>query len=449
MAKILHRNQETSKSQGKRKGGIAKRYRPKEGKKINSIRFHSITPQNGKGIFKKSFLLSKYSITPPEMAEGNSLATRKEKRSKSTQRTIYDIYLNDSNLQRDTDLGTNGASNFPVYNHKNRVLSPDSVNSSNQPVKKMSKKYQSKVKINKIKNKCLINRNNSSERKIKLLTQENKFSLKHLRTQSKIARAPFTSVNLRMDHITKKSGPLKNEKRKNYQRDSCHSVMRSTSSKARSISKPLIYVSKEIHQVSSLSEEIESLQMLLSESCQENYKLKCEIVKLDNELHQRGIKQELELSNLQMKLKLMEEALNKSNSQIDKLKPLPYLLDKYELKLTEYQNEIDLREIKIQDLEEKKGIKNHQSLDDLEERIQFLIKELERCRNQLEIEAMKEPMDLKQSRIRIDSKIDYLIEKGNEYISSEDDSLSKEIRKQYDKAINCHSKIEMEFSSLI
>lgn len=82
------------------------------------------------------------------------------------------------------------------------------------------------------------------------------------------------------------------------------------------------------NEIQSFCEEVENLQIMLSESCSENYDLKLENVQLKIELQQKEIKQDLDLSNLQMKLKLMEEALNKSNAQTKKLKPLPLLLEK-------------------------------------------------------------------------------------------------------------------------
>lgn len=49
---------------------------------------------------------------------------------------------------------------------------------------------------------------------------------------------------------------------------------------------------------------------------------------------------------------------------------MPLLIDRYEAKLTEYQNEIQLRDIKIEEVEAKHGEHNNYCLDDLEDRIQ-------------------------------------------------------------------------------
>lgn len=100
---------------------------------------------------------------------------------------------------------------------------------------------------------------------------------------------------------------------------------------------------------------------------------------------------------MKVKTKLLQETLENKNRDLDTLESfkrnneqLLVLLERYDHKVIEMQTEIDVRELRIKELEEKEEPDKILNLDDLEERIKFLIALLERCRNQLEREADKE-----------------------------------------------------------
>lgn len=95
------------------------------------------------------------------------------------------------------------------------------------------------------------------------------------------------------------------------------------------------------------------------------------------------------------------------------------VLDKYDIKLTKMQEDIDVRDLRIHELLEKheedgKGTTNYTliifliysfnlvlDLDVIETRVKFLIKLLERCRERLEKEAAEDDASVSEHRERI------------------------------------------------
>lgn len=65
-------------------------------------------------------------------------------------------------------------------------------------------------------------------------------------------------------------------------------------------------------------DEIESLQLMLSNSCQQKSSIYISYLELEAEVCQTTIKHDLEVSHLKTKLKLMEETLTKQNKKIEK-----------------------------------------------------------------------------------------------------------------------------------
>lgn len=78
------------------------------------------------------------------------------------------------------------------------------------------------------------------------------------------------------------------------------------------------------------------------------------------EIQQNSIRSDLELSFLKTKVSLLEETLNNKTKDLETLDSfkennahLLSLLDKYDIKLTQMQDDLDVRDLKINDLLEK------------------------------------------------------------------------------------------------
>lgn len=88
------------------------------------------------------------------------------------------------------------------------------------------------------------------------------------------------------------------------------------------------------------------------------------------------------MSHLDTKIKLLKETLTNRNKEIKEFdgvqknnEQLLNLLEKYDDKVTELQTEIDVRDLRIEELE---GKEKKYNLKSLEERVQFLIDLLEK-----------------------------------------------------------------------
>ena len=101
-----------------------------------------------------------------------------------------------------------------------------------------------------------------------------------------------------------------------------------------------------------------------------------------------SVKSELQIAHLDTKVKLLEEALTKRNKEFEGLdennKQLIYLLEKYDNKLSEVQDELDYKEVKLKELEEE-GIDDRDqrlNLQTIEDRISYLRDLLDRYEEQ-------------------------------------------------------------------
>ena len=81
---------------------------------------------------------------------------------------------------------------------------------------------------------------------------------------------------------------------------------------------------------------------------------------MQTQLSQESIKYDLELSFLKTKVKLLEETLNHRSKDLKTLEAfkennthLLQVLDKYDIKLTKMQEDIDVRDLRIHELLEK------------------------------------------------------------------------------------------------
>lgn len=95
----------------------------------------------------------------------------------------------------------------------------------------------------------------------------------------------------------------------------------------------------------------------------------------------------IDMSHLDTKIKLLKETLTNRNKEIKEFdgvqknnEQLLNLLEKYDDKVTELQTEIDVRDLRIEELE---GKEKKYNLKSLEERVQFLIDLLEKWKTQL------------------------------------------------------------------
>ncbi|CAI2361415.1 unnamed protein product [Moneuplotes crassus] len=110
-------------------------------------------------------------------------------------------------------------------------------------------------------------------------------------------------------------------------------------------------------------------------------------LQLEDEIRRFKIKESLNTQNLETKIKLLKETLTNRNKEFREYEgvqknneQLLSLLEKYDDKVTELQTEIDIRDLKIEQLEGKEKKYNLKSLED---RVQFLIDLLEKCKHQL------------------------------------------------------------------
>lgn len=85
-----------------------------------------------------------------------------------------------------------------------------------------------------------------------------------------------------------------------------------------------------------------------------------EISHLRIEINQKSIKSDLEVSFLKTKVNLLEETLNNKTNDLKTLEAfkennahLLELLDKYDIKLSQMQDDIDVRDLRISQLVEK------------------------------------------------------------------------------------------------
>ncbi|CAI2360734.1 unnamed protein product [Moneuplotes crassus] len=153
-----------------------------------------------------------------------------------------------------------------------------------------------------------------------------------------------------------------------------------------------------------MAQELEQIQLMFSDLCKhsilreklaENYLDNA--LQLQDEIRRFKIRESLNTQNLETKIKLLQETLTNRNKEFSEYEGvqrnnehLLSLLEKYDDKVTELQTELDLRNLKLEQLEGKE--KKH-TLKSMEERVQFLVDLLEKCKNQLgEIsEAEAEP----------------------------------------------------------
>mmetsp|Transcript_4037 Transcript_4037/g.3372 ORF Transcript_4037/g.3372 Transcript_4037/m.3372 type:complete len:136 (+) Transcript_4037:564-971(+) len=135
-----------------------------------------------------------------------------------------------------------------------------------------------------------------------------------------------------------------------------------------------------------MAEEIEFMQETIGNLSLNNNLLKQQIVLIDNEMNQSAIKHDLELSFLKTKVNLLEETLNNKTKDLETLEAfkennshLLSLLDKYDDKLSYMQDDIDIRDLRINEFVEKyeNGLEEL-NLDIVESKVKFLIGLLER-----------------------------------------------------------------------
>ena len=162
---------------------------------------------------------------------------------------------------------------------------------------------------------------------------------------------------------------------------------------------------------------------------------------MQNELKQNSIKFDLELSFLKTKVGLLEETLNNKSTELKSLDSykdnnnhLMKLLEKYDVKLSQMQDDIDVRDLRINELIEKyndsrKGNLSlpisslELNLDIIEARVKFLINLLEKWREQLENEALAEDDKLEECKIRI-AQINKENENKEEILQNDSGSIS-------------------------
>ena len=102
-----------------------------------------------------------------------------------------------------------------------------------------------------------------------------------------------------------------------------------------------------------------------------------------------SVKCEMQVSHLQTKSKLLEEALTKRNKDKEDLEDsygqLMNVLEKYDNQITEMKEELEVKDLKINAYEERLENKSDViCIDELEERILFLVSVLEKYRKKLE-----------------------------------------------------------------
>ncbi|CAI2378258.1 unnamed protein product [Moneuplotes crassus] len=148
-------------------------------------------------------------------------------------------------------------------------------------------------------------------------------------------------------------------------------------------------------QIRSMAIEIEELTQSFSQLITNSIEDQNTVAILNEAIKQTEIKCDLETSFLQTKVTLLEEALNSKNKDLETLDAfkennshLLALLDKYDQKMVDMQNDIDIRDLKIDhlvSLYEKEDKEADFNL--LESKIRFLLELLDYCKQKLEDET--------------------------------------------------------------
>lgn len=121
--------------------------------------------------------------------------------------------------------------------------------------------------------------------------------------------------------------------------------------------------------IASMAEELENMYQIFDEMSVQLDQKMFQLFKNKIEQKQEAIKIDLETSHLKVKTKLLQETLENKNKDLLSLESFKHnneqllsLLERYDQKVVEMQTEIDIRDLRIKDFEERGGSQRTVSL---------------------------------------------------------------------------------------
>ena len=141
--------------------------------------------------------------------------------------------------------------------------------------------------------------------------------------------------------------------------------------------------------VEALDQTESQLNESISAQKQDNekiYQLEVKISDMEQEHSSFTIKSEIESSNLQTKVKLLEDALTRRNVDVEQAeennRQLLSLLEKYDNKLDELQEDNELKDMKIFEYERQHlGDRPKIRIESIEDKVKFLVQVMKRLRD--------------------------------------------------------------------
>jgi hypothetical protein len=114
--------------------------------------------------------------------------------------------------------------------------------------------------------------------------------------------------------------------------------------------------------IASMAEELEDMYEMFDELATQLDLKMFQIFKHQIQRKQENIKIDLETSHLKVKTRLLQETLENKNKDLESLDSFKHnneqllkLLERYDEKVIEMQTEIDVRDLRIKDFEERGG----------------------------------------------------------------------------------------------